>query len=205
MVGLRLVGILMLLSITASAQKSDDSYKEVMTSDTTLNKFMLYWLRKPYKFGGNSEKGIDCSQFTKRLYKDVYGLLIGDIAEEQYDQTERIKRDSLRVGDLIFFKSKASPSGWHCGAYIGNTYFIHASNKYEGVKISSLKEPRYTKSIKGYGRYSDTLIKKYESIKISIDSSNSSASSIRSVRSKQNNQVSRRRNKSSKKKHRKNR
>lgn len=142
-----------LISITSSAQKqAENGFKDVVTSDTVLNKFMVHWLRKPYKFGGNSEKGIDCSQLTKRLYKDVYGKQIGDIAEEQWNQTQRIKRDSLQVGDLVFFRSKQSPSGWHCGAYIGNTYFIHAANRYEGVKISSLNEPRYSKTIKGFGR-----------------------------------------------------
>jgi len=148
-----IITVLILFELTSSAQqKSENGFKDVVTSDTTLNKFMTHWLRKPYKFGGNSEKGIDCSQFTKRLYKDVYSKQLGDIAEEQWNQTKRVKRDSLQVGDLVFFRSRQSPSGWHCGAYIGNTYFIHAANKYEGVKISSLNEPRYIKAIKGFGR-----------------------------------------------------
>jgi len=158
MVGLRLIIILMLFNITVSAQQAENGFKDIVTPDTTLNNFMIHWLRKPYKFGGNSEKGIDCSQFNKRLYKDVYNKELTGTAEEQWFQTLRIKRDSLQVGDLIFFRSKQSPSGWHCGTYIGNTYFIHASNRYEGVKISSLDEPRYKKALKGFGRYSDTVI-----------------------------------------------
>jgi len=148
----------MLLALASLAQtKSENGFKDVQTSDTVLNKFMIYWLRKPYKFGGNSEKGIDCSQFTKRLYKDVYSKKIGDVAEEQWQQTKRVKRDSLQVGDLVFFRSKQSPSGWHCGAYIGNSYFIHAANRYEGVKISSLTEPRYSRSVKGFGRLPEEI------------------------------------------------
>jgi cell wall-associated NlpC family hydrolase len=80
---------------------------------------------------------------------------LGEVAYKQWAQTQRIKKDSLNVGDLIFFISKASPSGWHTGTYIGNTYFIHAANKYEGVKISSLEEPRYKRAIRGYGRLRD--------------------------------------------------
>jgi cell wall-associated NlpC family hydrolase len=128
---------------------------DVLTSDTLLNKFMLHWIGKPYKLGGSTERGIDCSQFNKRLYKDVYNKQLGNVAYKQWEQTERLKRDSLIVGDLIFFRSKQSPSGWHCGVYIGNTYFIHAANRYEGVKISSLDEPRYKQSIRGYGRLID--------------------------------------------------
>ena len=125
---------------------------EILTPDSILNKFMLYWIGKPYKLGGNSERGIDCSQFNKRLYKDVYNKTLAEVAYKQWAQTQRIKKDSLVIGDLIFFRSKASPSGWHTGTYIGNSYFIHAANKYEGIKISSIEEPRYKQMIRGYGR-----------------------------------------------------
>lgn len=142
---------------------------EILTSDSMLNKFMLYWIGKPYKLGGNSERGIDCSQFNKRLYKDVYNKVLGEVAYRQWAQTQRLKKDSLVVGDLVFFRSKASPSGWHTGTYIGNSYFIHAANKYEGVKISSLDEPRYKEMIRGYGRLIDipkTIIEIYNNKKI---------------------------------------
>ena len=143
----------LLLSTTSTAQipleKFDDG---VFVEDSILNSFILKWLGKPYKLGGKTEKGIDCSQFTKRLYKDVYSLDLQNVAYKQWNQTVRVKRDSLQVGDLVFFRSRQSPSGWHCGAYIGSTYFVHAANKFEGVKVSSLKEPRYLKSYRGGGR-----------------------------------------------------
>jgi len=66
----------------------------------------------------------------------------------------------LKVGDLIFFRSKASPSGWHCAVYIGETLFVHAANKYEGVKVSSLEDPRYKKNYRGAGRVLSNLNKK---------------------------------------------
>jgi cell wall-associated NlpC family hydrolase len=149
-----IIAILVMLGMTSVAQKSDATggIKDVMTADTTLNKFMLEWVGRPYKFGGSTEKGIDCSQMTKRLYKDVYGKDLANIAAKQWEQTERIKKEDLQVGDLVFFRSSLSPSGWHCGLYIGNTMFFHASNRYEGVKVSSLEEPRYKVAIRGYGR-----------------------------------------------------
>lgn len=143
----------LLLSTTSIAQVPLDKFDTgVFTEDSILNSFILKWLGKPYKLGGKTEKGIDCSQFTKRLYKDVYSKELENVAYKQWNQTIRIKRDSLQVGDIVFFRSRQSPSGWHCGAYIGNTYFVHAANKFEGVKISSLKEPKYMKSYKGSGR-----------------------------------------------------
>jgi len=151
-----LIAALILTAAVVQAQTPSIPFEDdIMTSDTLLNKFIVHWLRKPYKLGGSTERGIDCSQFTKRLYKDVYSKQLANVAYKQWNQTIRIKRDSLQVGDLIFFRSRQSPSGWHCGAYIGNDYFIHAANRYEGVKISSLYEPRYRKAIRGFGRLKD--------------------------------------------------
>ncbi len=136
----------------AQTSKATGGIEDVFTTDTILNNFMLHWIGKPYKLGGRTEKGIDCSQLTKRAYKDVYNKELENVAYKQWNQTQRVKRDSLQVGDLVFFRSRVSPSGWHCGLYIGNTMFFHASNRFEGVKVSSLEEPRYKKAIRGFGR-----------------------------------------------------
>jgi cell wall-associated NlpC family hydrolase len=129
---------------------SISSYSQ--TADTTLNKFIWHWVGKPYRLGGTTERGIDCSNFNRRLYNEVYEIKIPDVCYKQWRVTERVKRDSLRVGDLLFFSSKESPSGWHCGTYIGNNLFVHAANKAEGVKISTLDEPKYKRRYKGAGR-----------------------------------------------------
>lgn len=148
--------VVLLVSVSAFSQTKKElpalDSLPYLTNDTVLNNFMLHWLGKPYKLGGKTERGIDCSQFNKRLYADVYKLNIENVCYKQYNQTERIKKDSLQIGDLLFFRSRQSPSGWHCGTYLGETMFIHAANKYEGVKVSSLLEPRYKKAYKGAGR-----------------------------------------------------
>ncbi len=125
------------------------------TKDSTLNSFILHWIGKPYKLGGSTEAGIDCSQFNKRLYQDVYEIKLEGVCYKQWNQTIRIKKDSLEIGDLVFFRSSQSPSGWHCGTYIGETMFVHAANRAEGVKVSSLMEPRYRAAYKGAGRLQD--------------------------------------------------
>jgi cell wall-associated NlpC family hydrolase len=125
------------------------------TKDSTLNSFIIHWIGKPYKLGGSTEAGIDCSQFNKRLYQDVYEIKLEGVCYKQWNQTIRIKRDSLEIGDLVFFRSSQSPSGWHCGTYIGETMFVHAANRAEGVKVSSLMEPRYKAAYKGAGRLQD--------------------------------------------------
>lgn len=117
-----------------------------------LHSFVMEWYGVKYRLGGSTKKGIDCSQFTKKLYGEVYNKKLGDNCSKQWNQTRRIKRDSLVVGDIVFFRSRQSPSGWHCGIYLGEDTFVHAANKSEGVKISSLSEPRYKNNFKGGGR-----------------------------------------------------
>lgn len=118
----------------------------------TLDSFINEWLGVPYRLGGNSKTGIDCSQFTKRLYKEVYSEQLENVAWKQWNQTKRILKAGLEIGDIVFFNSKLSPSGWHCGIYIGNNKFVHASNRREGVIISDLNSYPYNRSYKGAGR-----------------------------------------------------
>jgi len=123
-----------------------------LQANPILNKFIEEWHGTPYRLGGTNKRGIDCSQFNKRLYKDVYNKDLENTAQKQWNQTIRISKECLEIGDLVFFKSKISPSGWHTGVYIGNTFFVHAANKTDGVKVSSLEEGRYKNSLRGYGR-----------------------------------------------------
>ena len=153
-----LVGLLPILSHSQTKKVYLDSIPRFAV-DSSLNTFVINWLRKPYKLGGSTEKGIDCSQFNKRLAQDVYKINIENTCMLQWETTPRVKKDSLQPGDLVFFRSKVSPSRWHCGTYIGETLFVHASNKYEGVKVSSLNEPNYIKAFRGAGRPINLLTK----------------------------------------------
>jgi hypothetical protein len=116
----------------------------------TMEQFVSNWLGKPYRYGGTSINGIDCSAFVRRLYKDVYGYTIPRTCIKQFNFVRKVSPDSLVVGDLLFFSSRVSPSGWHVGVYIGNDEFIHAANFRDGVKISCLDE--YSRILKGVGR-----------------------------------------------------
>jgi len=120
--------------------------------DSGVNKFVKEWIGKPYRLGGSTKAGIDCSNFTRTFYKVMYNSDIGSVAWKQWLQTNRISKTELQIGDILFFHSSVSPSGWHCGIYIGDNKFVHASNRMEGVKISDLDEYYYKKNYKGAGR-----------------------------------------------------
>lgn len=122
------------------------------TQNEKLNTFIKEWLGVKYRYGGKTKNGIDCSQFNKRLYLDVYDVKIDNTCSKQWNETKRILKENLIEGDLLFFRSSISPSGWHCGVYIGNNKFVHSANKKQGVIISDLSELRYKRAFKGGGR-----------------------------------------------------
>ena len=71
--------------------------------------------------------GIDCSAYVQKVYK-LIGIELPRSARLQFKEGEIVDRDSLSIGDLVFFRTYASfPS--HVGIYLGNDLFIHASSK----------------------------------------------------------------------------
>ena len=122
-----------------------------------IKPFINEWLGKPYEFGGESKRGIDCSALVQKFYKQIYHILIPRTCEYMYtfDLFQKISIDSIQIGDILLFSSKNSPSGWHCGVYIGDNEFLHASNYREGVKISCLLDSPYMIKLKGIRRLKD--------------------------------------------------
>jgi len=101
----------------------------------------------PYRFGGNSILGIDCSAYVKKVY-GLLGIQLPRTAREQFQTGEAVDKDELSIGDLVFFKTYASfPS--HVGIYLGNNLFIHASSRGKKVTIDSLETPYYLKRFIG--------------------------------------------------------
>ncbi len=97
----------------------------------------LQHLGVPYRWGGLTPAGFDCSGFVKYLHARV-GISIPHNVAAQYRYGTPVSRDQLEPGDLVFFDRLR-----HNGIYIGHGQFIHASKTGDGVKISSLDELWY--------------------------------------------------------------
>ncbi|MBK7851088.1 MAG: C40 family peptidase [Bacteroidetes bacterium] len=108
------------------------------------------WMGTPYKYSGESEKGIDCSGFVCRMMQDSYHILLTGSARDIYKKVNPIKKGELREGDLVFFKIKKGRIS-HVGIYLGQNKFAHASTQL-GVTISDLTEPYYQKYFYQAGR-----------------------------------------------------
>lgn len=90
----------------------------------------------PYRLGGATIRGIDCSAFVKKIY-DIFNVSLPRTAKEQFHFGKKVERDELEEGDLVFFKTRG-PGQPHVGIYIGNNEFVHASYRSKEVRIDRL-------------------------------------------------------------------
>ena len=126
--------------------ESDEFADKALSEKLTI--FARKMLNIPYKFGGNSILGIDCSAYVKKVY-GLMGVNLPRTARQQFNEGEPVAdKDELSIGDLVFFRTYASfPS--HVGIYLGNDLFIHASSRGKRVTIDSLETPYYLKRFIG--------------------------------------------------------
>lgn len=106
--------------------------------------FEVYrWLNTKYRYGGNSDNGIDCSHFANMLYQKVYSDTLNSSSASIYTQCKPVKggMDEAAEGDLVFFCIKKKRIS-HVGVYLQHGKFAHASTQ-SGVIISDMSEPYY--------------------------------------------------------------
>lgn len=118
-----------------------------------LFEYINQWWGVPYRIGGTSMAGIDCSAFVKTLSLETYSLDIPRTSREQADFCTEIPREALREGDLVFFNTSGRIS--HVGLYLSNNKFVHASTSV-GVVISDLNEPYWAQRFVKAGRLQGT-------------------------------------------------
>lgn len=113
------------------------------------------YIGTPYRYGGMSAKGIDCSGLMYQCFKKA-GYSLPRTAKEQSKYGKKVGWGSIRPGDIVFFKFKQKgEKWWHSGlitnAKDGNIKFIHASSS-RGVVESNLLSNYYKKNVKNFRR-----------------------------------------------------
>ncbi len=112
-------------------------------SDQKMMDAILAWIGTPYEYGGEMRSGIDCSAFTREIFKTSASVDLPRTTEEQAKLGNPVEKEKLKFGDLIFFNTSGqNPS--HVGIYIGDDMFAHASVT-SGVTLSSLYSSYYKK------------------------------------------------------------
>ncbi len=102
-----------------------------------LNDQLSRWRGTPYRYGGLSRGGVDCSGFVYLTFRDKFDMQLPRSTLDQTDIGTRINKDDLLPGDLVFFKTGSGENGLHVGIYDTDNTFIHASTS-QGVIRSSL-------------------------------------------------------------------
>jgi len=115
-----------------------------------LNAAVNSYIGTPYRFGGDSPRGIDCSAFTRRVYRSQ-NVELPRNSREQARVSSSVAYAAVRTGDLVFFDTSINGVISHVGVYLGNGVFAHASSS-KGVTKSSLKEKYYAKRFARGGR-----------------------------------------------------
>lgn len=70
------------------------------------------WSGTPYRLGGTSERGIDCSALVQNVFRDTFRVELPRSTGEQVHQGEVVSRDQLQAGDLVFFGLRAPTITW---------------------------------------------------------------------------------------------
>lgn len=127
-----------------AAGKADASIKD------RLLRVAQRMLAVPYRFGGTTLWGLDCSGFVQKTFAFL-NLDLPRSAREQFREGAKVAKADLSPGDLVFFRTYAKyPS--HVGIYLGDNRFVHASSRERKVTVESLDTPYYLKRYIGAKR-----------------------------------------------------
>lgn len=154
----RLAGVCLLVLLQACAGLQEGDADAVVLEDGTVftgfetekpvvQKALLAqfreWRGTPYKLGGNSKAGIDCSAFVQQTLSTHFDITAPRSTTQQVNMGAEVDRDSMQVGDLVFFRTGYTTK--HVGFYLGDGKFLHASTKV-GVTISRLDDLYWRKT-----------------------------------------------------------
>lgn len=104
----------------------------------------------PYRFGGTSPRGMDCSGLVQYAYREA-GIRVPRTVADQRRHSFPVSMDELRAGDLLFFRLGGRIS--HVGIYLGQQSFVHAPRTGKRVSVTSLDSSYWKKRLVGAGRF----------------------------------------------------
>ncbi|MDH5691614.1 MAG: C40 family peptidase [Gammaproteobacteria bacterium] len=142
------------IAIAACGSLPERSDREVLDDNPVADRVVfsaIQFIGVPYKFGGTSLNGVDCSGLVYLAYQNA-GMHVPRTSKEQYSKSQKVRTNSLRPGDLLFFKLQ-SRNVSHVGIFLGDGRFIHAPRTGKNVSYAHINNPFWSKRLVSAGRF----------------------------------------------------
>jgi cell wall-associated NlpC family hydrolase len=111
----------------------------------------LRYVGAPYRWGGMSPAGFDCSGFVSFVYSTL-GITLPRDVPGQLAAGLRVAIDGLLPGDVLVFQNTYRPGLSHVGIYLGDGRFVHAADERQGVTINAISDGKWNSHLYGASR-----------------------------------------------------
>jgi len=112
------------------------------------------YVGSPYRFGGSSPAGFDCTGFVMWVYAQ-FGVALPHTEAGQLASGSRVDADDLQPGDVVVFANTYRRGLSHTGIYVGDGQFVHAADERHGVIVSALWDgywgPKLVGAVRAFG------------------------------------------------------
>lgn len=140
-----------MVALAALASCSTSRAPLPSTTGDRIAALALEQLGTRYRYGGADQQGFDCSGLAVFVHSRE-GLSLPRTAAEQFRAGRRVPRESLRAGDLVFFRFSGRGVD-HVGIYVGDGQFVHAPGARDKVRRAQLDAPWFAQRFVGATRY----------------------------------------------------
>jgi cell wall-associated NlpC family hydrolase len=142
------LGILLVLAACGSGPSLQQSGREASPGQRAAVA-ALEQVGVPYRYGGQSPRGFDCSGLVHYAYLQA-GVSVPRTTTQLWTAAQPVAGDELRAGDLLFFRIEGKVA--HVGLYLGERRFVHAPQSGRTVAVASLEAPFYRQALIRGGR-----------------------------------------------------
>jgi cell wall-associated NlpC family hydrolase len=141
---LRLSGALLALLLSACAGTPSAPVTDPGSAERAAGS-ALKMVGKPYKYGGSTPTGFDCSGLVQYSYKQA-GVSLPRSTDGLLNASAPRRGSRLRPGDLLFFDQEGKKKS-HVGIYLGDGRFVHAPSSGKTVRTDKLDSPYWKKHL----------------------------------------------------------